>query len=178
MEHFTYNLSGWLTTSGTHLSGIAPSGTLCWRTVNLNLSGTYETGHVSTCGGSFKKVGESGNWYGDSAQTRDAEAPASGRSVYEVWKVSQDTSVLDVYCTPAQYLSGIATDGTLNKPDCYARSWLLLDLLATTHSSFRCSGVRFPSRRIGGAVFIFNPKMVPMELLYTSMHPPSGMVWN
>ena len=178
MKQSYYNLSGWLAASGSHLSGIAASGTLCFRTVNLASFSVYGTGYVSTFGGSFKRIGESGNWYGDSPQTRDAEAPASGNSVYELWKLMRDTPVLDAQVLPSEYLSGIALDGGLKDPDCYAKSWLFLNLLNTTNLAFDYSGVCFPSRRISGSVFVFNPATVPMELLYTGKLPPSGVSWN
>jgi len=135
----------------------------------------YGTGYVSPFAGSFKREGQRGNWYGDSSQTRDAEAPASENSVYEVWKLKQDTPVLDAHFLPSEYLSGIAADGVLRTPDCYAKSWLCLDLLDTVQLRFQYSGVCFPSRRITGSVFVFNPQVVPMELLYTGRCLPSGI---
>jgi hypothetical protein len=178
MNEYCYNLSGWFTTSGSHVGGMVPSGTLCFRTANLTPSGIYGTGYVSISAGSFKRSGESANWYGDSPKTRDAEAPASGNSFYEVWKLMRDTPVFDAYSLPSEYLSGVAVDGALESPDCYVKSWGCLDLLAITQKNFQYSGVCFPSRRTKGTVFVFNPKMVPMELLYTGKYPPSGTSWN
>jgi hypothetical protein len=175
MNQTCYNLSGWLTASGSYLSGIAPSGTLCFRTVNLATASVYGTGYVSMFGGSFKRIGESGNWYADSPQTRDAEAPASGTNVYELWELMRDTPVLDAHGLPSEYLSEIALDGGLKDPDRYAKSWLFLNLLDITNPAFDYSGVCFPSRRISGSVFVLNPAAVPMGLFYTGKFPPSGV---
>jgi len=176
MNDYYSNLSGWFATSGSCVSGVVCSGTLCFRTVNLTTSDVYGTGYVSTFGGSFKCLGESGNWYGDSPQTRDAEAPASGNSFYEVWKMTQDTPVFDASRLPSEYLNAVAADGALDGPSCYVKSWWCLDLLATTQRNFQYSGVCFPSRRTNGTIFVFNPKMVPMELFYTGKYLPSGAV--
>jgi hypothetical protein len=97
MNENTFNLSGWLMASGNHLSGVAHSGTVCFRKVHLSSSGVYATGYVSYHARSFKRSGELGNWYGRSVQTIDSEVTGSENCYCAAW----NRDVRYTYCIDA-----------------------------------------------------------------------------
>jgi hypothetical protein len=74
---------------------------------------------------------------------------------------------------PKFYLNDIEADRDLVKPDRYAKSWQALDLLGTIAPRFECIGVSLSSRRTNGVVYVLNPKVVPMKLLYSGEVSPT-----
>lgn len=172
MENISYQISGWLTSSGTSLLDMLPSGSGICRVVQVEPA-QYWTGYVSTIEGSFKLANESGNWYGTTFSVSEAETRAKRTPIYEYSRLRQDTPVWNMHKLPEPFLAAFFADADLVTGK-YANSQFVIECLQALESNNGVSGVYFPSRRTEGSVVILNPQLVGIDIIYTGQSPPTA----
>lgn len=164
-------LQPWMVTGAQQLIVTVPQGSGVFRVIDLP-SAQYQTGYVSTSPGSFKMLGESGNWYGTEIKTCLLEVGPTGRPVYEATRFRQNTPFLSAFNLPAEIQQAVYEDRDLI-PGAYSKSQIVLELAQLYLPQGAYSGVYFPSRRDNeGGVVTYDPHRVPVELIYTGTKPP------
>ena len=156
MEDYIHQISGRLKASGNSLVDYLSAGTGLCREVAV-AADKYWTGYVSTAGGSFKALGQSGNWYGTSFAVTDAEVQPTGRPIFDYSRLNQETPVWNMHKLPQPFLSAIAADASLGSGQ-FTKSQFVAECLQALDTSTGISGVYFPSRRAEGGVVILNPR--------------------
>ena len=173
---FRTDLAGWMQTGAGQLLNTFPAGSGIFRIIDIPES-KYQTGFVSTSAGSFKKLGESGNWYGDAMHVPFAEVRPTGMPIYEVTRFRTDIPVLDVHALPVNFQNAIYEDRDL-PADSFKKSEIVLDLAKDYLPAGSYSGVYFPSRRTDGGVLTYNPKTIPVEFCYFGIKPPPAQLFG
>ena len=167
---FRASLEPWMATGAKQLIATLPSGSGIFRVIDIPAA-QYQTGYVSSSAGSFKALGESGNWYGTNIKTCFAEVNPAGNPVYEVTKFREDVPFLDMFILPRKIVQAIYEDRHL-PIDSYSKSQIVIEL-ANNYLPTGCySGVYFPSRREDGGVLTYDPHRIPVEFTYTGIRPP------
>jgi len=174
MENYYAEVSGWLKVSGNSLLDYLPSGSGICRIVPIEPQ-KYVTGYVSTGQGSFKKPGESGNWFGTAFEVSLAEKNPTGTVTYEYSRLSQDTPVWNMNKLPESFLTAIYNDRELQTGQ-FLKSQFVVECLQNLGMARDASGIYFPSRRIDGGVVVFNPQAVSIEIVYFGQSSPSGLI--
>jgi hypothetical protein len=170
MENYNSQIKDWLKASGNVLFDTLPSGSGICRMVPIEPE-QYWTGHVSAGQGSFKGLGDYGNWYGTSFDVCLAEVKPTGVPIYEYSKLCGDTPIWNMYRLPEPFLISIYNDRTLPSGQ-FCKSQFVVECLQDLNLSNNASGIYFPSRQEPGGVVVLNPHAVCIEILYTGQTPP------
>ncbi|MBI4327992.1 MAG: hypothetical protein HY674_22405 [Chloroflexi bacterium] len=159
-----------MSTGAHQLLLTVPAGSGVFRLIDIP-GAQYQTGYVSTSPGSFKELGESGNWYGTTIKTCFAEVEPCGVPVYEVTKFKQDTPFLSAFNLPSEIQQAIYDDRDLPSGS-YSKSHIVLEFARQYLPLGSYSGVYFPTRRNDGGVLTYDPRRIPVEFIYTGIDPP------
>jgi hypothetical protein len=160
-----------MATGARQLLITVPSGSGVFRVIDIP-GAQYQTGYVSTSPGSFKGLGESGNWYGSPIKTCFAEVEPTGTPVYEATRFRQNTPFLSAFNLPNEIQQALYDDRDLPAGS-YSKSHIVLELAQQYLPSGSYSGVFFPSRRDpDGGVLTYDPHKVSVEFTYTGIKPP------
>ena len=109
---FCHLLEPWMATGANKLIVTITEGSVVFRVIDVPAS-QYRTGYVSVTPGSFKRLGISGNWYGESVRTCFAEVTPTGTPVYEVTRFNQNTPFLSAFNLPPEIRQAIYDDRDL-----------------------------------------------------------------
>ncbi len=174
---FQRDVFDWLATGAASLIDTLPKGSGIYRLVPVEPT-AYSFAYLSTQAGSFKKLGDSGNWYSQNFTISAAEKRSPGSAIYELSRLSQDTPVANMWRLPQTFLDAIYQDKDLPRLLKFDKSHIVVDGLAKFLPSGTVSGCYFPSRRESGGCLVINPSGVSIGVLYTGSTPPEQSVFD
>lgn len=161
-----------MATGASSLNYLLPSGNGIFRIIPVEPS-QYSTAYVSTNPGSYKQSGFSGNWYGSELSVAEAEKNPTGKCIYEVSRLLQDTPVANMYALPQNLQEAIYADRELLAGQ-FDKSHIVLSGLSMYLPNSSYSGIYFPTRRGDGGCILINRAIVPIRTCYTGERPPTA----
>ena len=168
---FRIAMEQWACTGCSQLLGTIPSGSGICRAVDDSQS-KYCLAYVSTGAGSFKRAGESGNWYASFFQLAKTEAKITGSCVYEYSRLNQVTPVLDCHLLPQPLVQAIYEDRNLPLSS-FDKSHIVIEVVKGQLPESSWSGVYFPTRRGDGGILMFDRNLVAVTTVFTGYQVPT-----